>query len=160
MGGAGAKYHGLREDYPGHTNGESLANGEENLEVSVCVDGLKLKSSTTVSDKIEKQLVDKNCLSIVFLMLQSSCQCLMQIQYSLLLQKHWFLLLWLPHLLVDCARLPHQWSHTLQCVWSLCLINLIREQLSKTKVFCVIFLRLCNLHHSACTYKCWILETR
>ncbi|KAH8974491.1 hypothetical protein BDL97_01G104600 [Sphagnum fallax] len=33
MGDAGAKYHALREDYPGHTNGESLANGEENLEL-------------------------------------------------------------------------------------------------------------------------------
>ncbi|CAK9192132.1 unnamed protein product [Sphagnum troendelagicum] len=33
MGGAGEKYHALREDYPGHTNGESLANGEENLEL-------------------------------------------------------------------------------------------------------------------------------
>lgn len=54
MGGAGAKYDALREDDAGHTNGESLANGEENLEVSVCVDGLKLKSCTTVSDKIEK----------------------------------------------------------------------------------------------------------
>jgi hypothetical protein len=73
MGDAGAKYHALREDYPGHTNGESLANGEDNLEVSVCVDGLKLKSCTTVSDEIEKQLVDKNYLSIVFLMLQPSC---------------------------------------------------------------------------------------
>jgi hypothetical protein len=69
MGGAGERYHALREDYPGHTNGESLANGEENLEVSVCVDGLKLKSCTTVSDEIEKQLANKNCLSIVFLML-------------------------------------------------------------------------------------------
>jgi hypothetical protein len=33
MEGAGEKYHALREDYPGHTNGESLANGEENLEL-------------------------------------------------------------------------------------------------------------------------------
>jgi hypothetical protein len=54
MEGAGAKYHALREYYAGHTNGQSLANGEENLEVSVCVDGLKLKSCTTVSDEIEK----------------------------------------------------------------------------------------------------------
>jgi hypothetical protein len=126
MEGAGEKYHALREDYPGHTNGESLANGEENLEVSVCVDGLKLKSCTTVSDEIEKQLVDENCLSIVFLMLQPSC-----------------------HVLCNSVFSPI-------AKWSLCLINLIREQLSKTKVFCVIFLRLCNLHRSACTYKSWI----
>ncbi len=82
MGGAGAKYHALREDYPGHTNGKTLANGEENLEVSVCVDGLKLKSCTTVSDEIEKQLVDENCLSIVFLMLQPSCHVLCNSVFS------------------------------------------------------------------------------